>query len=271
MKNDLLKCLIILFLVILIDQLSKGVAINNQSFVANTGLMFGSFSNSNALYRVCLISCGSIFFVATYLWFIYTLSIKLVFLKFGLSLFFGGILSNAIDKVYLNFVVDFLPITISNYYFYANVADIFQIFGALIVLYTILFRQDLIWYPKDQRDKLLVNEKKQIIFGIKFALTSLLALIMISVFAFSYVSIEFASFSGDRMREFVVLCICLSLLFSVLIFVFALYLSHHFYGPVYKLKTYVDKKNWDKEFNLRENDQFKELESIVKSIKKFIK
>ena len=268
MKKDLVVNIFILLLVIFIDQVSKAFAIYNNIFVANAGMMFGSFSGSHALIRVSLISSGSIFFLLAYLYFIYGLSSKLKILKLGLGLFFGGVLSNAIDKMYLNFVVDFIPIKLGKYHFYANVADGLQFVGVILILYVLFFCQDRVWHPDEKRSGIFVNKNAQIAFGIKFAIAGLLSLLMISIFSYTYMSVEFSSFGEVNKKEFILMALVLSLLFSVFLFILGVYLSHLFYGPIFKLKKYIENEDWGAEFKLRENDQFKELEDIVKKMKK---
>ena len=75
-------------------------------------------------------------------------------------------------------------------------------------------------------------------------------------------------FPGNKKNEFVTLALMLSSIFSLLIFVFGIFLSHHFYGPIYKLNKYVENNEWDQNFILREKDQFKELEALIKNLKK---
>lgn len=267
MKKDLVLNIFILLLVILIDQVTKSIAIYNNTFVANAGMMFGSFSGSHAVIRVSLISSGSIFCLLAYIYFIYGLSSKLKLLKLGLGLFFGGVLSNAIDKMYLNFVVDFIPIKIGKYHFYANVADAIQLVGIIFILYVLFFCQDRVWHPDEKRSQVFVNKNAQIAFGLKFAVAGLLSLLMISIFSYTYMSVEFSTFGEASKKEFILMALVLSFLFSVFLFILGVYLSHLFYGPIFKLKKYIENEDWEAEFKLRENDQFKELEDMVKNLK----
>ena len=50
-------------------------------------------------------------------------------------------------------------------------------------------------------------------------------------------------------------------------FVFGVFLSHQFYGPIYKLNKYINNSEWDNKFILREKDQFKELELLIQKLK----
>ena len=267
MNKIFYKNILMILFVVLVDQITKYFAIKYQAFVANEGMMFGTFSNSSALIRLSLITSGSIIYFLFYCGLQYFLSDSLKNLKYGLSLLFGGGISNALDKLLLNFVVDFIPISFGKYYFYANVSDMFQFIGVLIILYHLFFCQDSIWFPDDKRGKILINQKEQLIFSFKFLLVSCLALLMISIFSFSYIEVEFSLFSITKKKEFILSLVMLSVVFSILIFLFGIYLSHQFYGPIYKLKNYIDNGNFQEDFILREKDQFKELEEIVEKIK----
>lgn len=268
MNKELVKNVNFLLMIILIDQLTKYYFLDKNVFTSNIGMMFGTFSDSSPVVRISLISSGSIIFCMIYYFIIYFLSDSLRSLKIGISWLFGGALSNAIDKIHLNFVVDFIPISISDYIFYANVSDFFQIIGVMIICYHLFFCQDDIWFPDDKRGKILIYPKMQLIFAGKFFLISIASLLLISLFSFTYIKVEFLDFSPSRRIEFISLIIMLSIIFSSMIFIFGLLLSHQFYGPIYKLGNYVNKNEWDKEFSLREKDQFKQIETIVRDLKK---
>ncbi len=268
MNKNLFNFLNILLVIILLDQMSKNLALDASTYVANQGMMFGSFSKTSPVVRISLITSGSIIFFIIYMGLLYFLSNGLAGLKVAISLLFGGALSNAIDKVYLNFVVDFIPISIGDYLFHANVSDIFQLVGVGIIFYYIFLCQDEIWFPNDKRGQILISPKAQIIFAAKFFIVSVLSLLMISLFSYTYMDLEFAQFSFAKKSEYIKLASMLSLIFGMLIFTFGIFLSHHFYGPIYKLNKYVQDSLWDEEFRLRERDQFKELEALIEKIKK---
>lgn len=268
MNVEAINNFIVLLAVILIDQMTKNYAIDTHILVSNQGMMFGSFSDTSAVVRVSLIASGSIIFFMIYYGLIYFLSESLGPLKFGISFLFGGALSNAIDKVYLNFVVDFIPISLGNYLFHANVADIIQLVGVVVILYYMFFCQDEIWFPDDKRGVILISPTSQLLFAFKFFVVCMSALLMISLFSYTYMEVEFDSFSGHKRSEFVSLALMLSSIFSLLIFIFGVFLSHHFYGPIYKLNKYIENNEWDQNFILREKDQFKELEILIKKLRK---
>ena len=268
MNKDIINNLNVLAIVIMVDQISKNFALDANIFVSNQGMMFGSFSDTSAVVRISLISSGSIIFFMVYYGMMYFLSEGLAPLKFGISCLFGGALSNAIDKLYLNFVVDFIPITLGDYIFFANVSDIIQLTGVGVILYYIFFCQDEIWFPNDKRGTILISPERQLIFALKFFFVSIGSLLMISLFSYTYMDIEFVDFSKNKKDEYIYLALMLSLIFGLLIFVFGIFLSHHFYGPIYKLNKYINNNEWDNDFILREKDQFKELEILIAKLKK---
>lgn len=69
--------------------------------------------------------------------------------------------------------------------------------------------------------------------------------------------------------NFIFAFISLSLLFSVLIFLISIYLSHHLSGPLYAFELYVEHllQGRDRVLKLREGDQSKHLERIAADLK----
>lgn len=137
------KDAVILFMVVLIDQISKFVAFNLQrdnikviedffyiTKVKNTGAAWGSFSGQMWLFYI--ISVIAIYF----LYKIYRESSqRLAYFSFAILLMLGGTLGNLIDRVFFNYVRDFLNFYIFTYdYPVFNVADIALVIGVFLVL-----------------------------------------------------------------------------------------------------------------------------------------
>jgi signal peptidase II len=60
-----------------------------------------------------------------------------------LSLIIGGALGNLIDRIRLNYVIDYFDFTLINYPIF-NVADVFVVCGTILLAYGILFRKNMI-------------------------------------------------------------------------------------------------------------------------------
>lgn len=139
------KYLFLIFIIFLIDQITKIIISNNinlngsvtviknffsLTYVKNTGAAFGFFSG-----KTLLITIISIFI------FIYLLmeliknksNIKIVNLSFSFIL--GGLVGNLYDRIVLGYVRDFMDFTIFNKGFAIfNIGDIFIVVGCFMFI-----------------------------------------------------------------------------------------------------------------------------------------
>ncbi|MDP3917228.1 MAG: signal peptidase II [Nanoarchaeota archaeon] len=107
-------------IIVIIDQLLKGVAIKNFSYVTNTGAAWGILKNSQVFLVV--ISIIAILVIIRYL---KTYPLELSFIL-------GGTIGNLIDRIFRHHVIDFINIRVFNYPLF-NVADIFIVAGAILI------------------------------------------------------------------------------------------------------------------------------------------
>lgn len=139
------KYLFLIFIIFLIDQITKIIISNNinlngsvtviknffsLTYVKNTGAAFGFFSG-----KTLLITIISIFI------FIYLLmeliknksNIKIINLSFSFIL--GGLVGNLYDRIVLGYVRDFMDFTIFNKGFAIfNIGDIFIVVGCFVFI-----------------------------------------------------------------------------------------------------------------------------------------
>lgn len=139
------KYYFLIFIIFLIDQITKIIVSNNinlngstiviknffnLTYVKNTGAAFGFFSG-----KTLLITIISIFI------FIYLLieliknksNIKIIDLSFSFIL--GGLIGNLYDRVVLGYVRDFMDFTIFNKGFAIfNIGDVFIVLGCFLFL-----------------------------------------------------------------------------------------------------------------------------------------
>ena len=140
----------IIFLIILIDQISKYYIINifefqneaiylssflNFQLIWNEGIAFGLLSFENDLYY------NSITFVI-----IIVISILLFLIKnddqysYFYSIIVGGALGNLIDRIRYSSVPDFIDFHISNFHWFVfNIADIFVSLGVICLIVAEIF------------------------------------------------------------------------------------------------------------------------------------
>lgn len=140
--------IIIIAACVILDQLTKWIVINSMelyesiilipkvfsfTYIRNYGAAWGMFSNHRWIFilvtSIALIIMPIILYRYRKVHFLFNLS---------LSLFIGGAIGNLIDRVLVGYVVDFLEFTFINYPVF-NVADIFVVFGAAIMIVYALF------------------------------------------------------------------------------------------------------------------------------------
>lgn len=135
--------------VIIVDQLTKYLIVNNMklfetvpiisgvfhiTFVKNTGVAFGMLKGSNILFILLsiLIMIGIIFYI-------YHAKVKnkLILISFGMIL--GGATGNLIDRFIHKGVIDFLDFRLINFPVF-NIADSFVVIGCtLFAVITVFF------------------------------------------------------------------------------------------------------------------------------------
>lgn len=138
--------------IIILDQLSKFAAIKflktsppyiiipnffQFNYVENYGAAFGILQNKKIFFIIitlAVILAITIFLVKNY----YSINI---FMRIGLGMLLGGAIGNFIDRVRLNYVIDFISFRLINRYEFPvfNIADIFVVLGTIILLFLILF------------------------------------------------------------------------------------------------------------------------------------
>jgi signal peptidase II len=153
--KETLSSLAIIFLIFILDRVSKIKIINHQEnnngslfvndylnfdLIWNTGIGFGLFShNANIYYHgISLI----IFLVIIFLSY---LICKVSFYDKNLySLILGGALGNFYDRLFYFAVPDFIDIHVNNFHWFTfNIADIFITIGVIF-----LISKDLFWIKK---------------------------------------------------------------------------------------------------------------------------
>jgi signal peptidase II len=137
---------LIVFLVVILDQLIKYLLLSNIQFVQslnwqyfdislvkNTGTVFGLFRNNNTFFAYFTVS--AIVIIALFLF----LNKKGSFLnRFSLALIFAGAVSNLIDRARLGYVVDYIDLKVWPVF---NLADSAITIGIALFLFGALFKR----------------------------------------------------------------------------------------------------------------------------------
>ena len=140
---------LMIILLIGIDQIVKNWALNelkykgaitvienvfNLTYVENRGAAFGLFENNQMIFVVVALIAS-----IAGLYMLHSKNINSKICKFSIVLFIAGALGNLIDRVRLDFVVDYFDfVFIWNYVF--NLADCFIVVGTILLcIYVVLF------------------------------------------------------------------------------------------------------------------------------------
>jgi signal peptidase II len=204
------------------------------------------------------------------------LSPELNTLKAGLGLLSGGVLGNVIDRAIHGGTLDFIPMHLPYLPpIVFNPADVFQWIGASLIIFKLITKEKIIWYPENQRGFSLINPKEQIKFALKFSVISFSTCLVLGIFAVSYLTLTLNSinaYTKAPIIAFAISYVAITVLFSTISFFAGLLLSQRTSGPLYAFEKYVeDLLNGDqRDLKLREGDNFKHLEDVAKNLKEFI-
>jgi signal peptidase II len=148
--------IVISILLMAIDQTSKYLAVIylkpigsieliegvfNLTYAINTGAAFSILSGKQVF--LILVTTAVTGFLMYYL-FKAIKENKSRILKVSLSLIIGGALGNLIDRIRLNYVIDYFDFALINYPIF-NLADVFVVCSTILLAYGILFRKDIIY------------------------------------------------------------------------------------------------------------------------------
>ena len=278
MGKTFFKCLGIFLSVILIDQLSKYFGRGLETLHYNEGVIFGLYSDIPSALRIIALTSvsGFIFFLYTVL--IYLLSPRLKVLKYGISLFVGGIFGNVIDRTIIGKSIDFIPINfVSGLELTFNMADVFQWVGAGIIVYKIIKKEKIIWHPENQRGQFLLYTGEQLKFSSKLTAIVVSCSLIFGIFSFTYfrtLLVELNLLNQKYFLTYLLAYTFLSLSFALIVFLCGIVLSHRTVGPIYAFESFLDDliSGVDREeFALREGDNFKHLESVANKIHEHLK
>ena len=275
-KKGILISLFLFVSVLVIDFVSKMKMMTGDLNHINKGFIFGTLQDLPAsLTLVTLCSLGGLL-VFVYIILIILLSSELNILKAGLGLLAGGVLGNVVDRAIHGGTLDFIPMQIPGLPpVVFNPADVFQWIGAAIILYKLITKDKIIWYPENQRGFALINSKEQIKFALKFSMISISTCMVLGIFAIAYLTLTLQSvniYSKSPVIGFAISYLAITLFFTFISFFAGLLLSQRTAGPLYAFEKYVeDILNGDtRDLKLREGDNFKHLENVAANLKNYI-
>lgn len=291
-KQEWLLIFLPLVIVWYLDRMSKSWAlgltdIHSYGFLHfalhhNPGAMLGLFSDLPPVLRIVSLSTGGAFLVVIYALIQYLLPIKSLILRSGMSILLGGILGNVTDRILWGHVVDFIILGKEGFASPAfNIADALQWVGYAMIVYAVTRDGEILWPENNNRKRFWINVKFQLkycymLLGVGLSI-SLIAL----VFSYTYLKVVLTEFVGHNpivlekfLVPFVVTFSVISVAFSVGLFTVGKIISHKIAGPIYAFDKYMrelmeaaDKEKSIRNFKLRTNDEFKELEFLAQQVK----
>lgn len=142
---------ILIIALIVIDQISKYLALNNLAqvgsipiienvfhltYVENRGAAFGMFQNNQMIFVIVALGASMVG-----LYYLYKKKLNLLG-NLAIILIISGAIGNLIDRVRLGFVVDYFDFRFIWEYVF-NVADVFVVVGTILLcIYIIFFEND---------------------------------------------------------------------------------------------------------------------------------
>jgi len=101
--------------------------------ITNSGAAFGMFRNFTWLLIIL-----SVIIIVGVIYIIEKRKITCIWQKLGLAFTLGGALGNLFDRIVFGAVIDFLDFRLINFPVF-NIADIFIVIGAILLILTIIF------------------------------------------------------------------------------------------------------------------------------------
>ncbi len=239
------------------------VGILKLQLIFNPGIVMGIFSDLSINAKSSIIFTLGGFVLASYIFCLWLIPLKSRATISGLSVLVGGIFGNIIDRFDDQRVVDFISLNLEsgNVPFF-NLADLFQFLGyGLIVLG--VSRDSLYYWPKnDWRLKYVINHKFQIRWSLIISSVTFFTTAIIMIFSYSFLRMNHSALT---LKSYFAFGLAISLCLSGITFFMSLVITHRVAGPVYAVQRQMKfmLKGEFKNFKLRNNDEFKELESTV--------
>ena len=231
--------------------------------VYNHGVMLGISSELPLLVKTVTLTTLGAMILSSYATVLSFVPIKSLSLRLGLSTLVGGIMGNVTDRFIHSAVIDFIAIKFNHHITTViNVADICQWIGYVFIAYGLYQDSRYYWPTIDLRNTFFINPKFQIRSGLIMGLGSFVTGFILLVFGLSFFQ---GNFSHDNIKFYIIYGSSLIAFLSLAIFCLGALLSHRVAGPIYALNRYLNDSCQRKKFplKLRENDEFKELETTL--------
>ena len=268
---------------IVVDQVTKQLAVQIVNpvdfgpmsffFFANEGFALGSLKELDKIYTVVLPSSLGGLLLFTLLVTQYFLPIYSPVLRCGISILAGSMISNVLDRITRGYVVDFMQIHAGMWQTgIFNVADALQWFGLSLALGAWIANGKLLYPVEQRRGRKWIDPKFQTQYCLKLLVAGMCFGLISGAVSYTYVTLLVAQIQGlsfdaarELVRSFIAIYAGVSAAFFVGLFVTGIHLSHQIVGPVRAFENFLSDVITGKrrQFKLRQNDEFKELEVIA--------
>lgn len=255
------------FGILFLDQFSKAMVVGSSiHYVLNTGVIGGSFgATDNHVLKVLFILNFSLLLTLLFTFLmLFFQGGKLPF-KISLAGLYASFFSNSLDRIFREGVVDFIPVPLGPRTAMMNLADVMQyVFGAVLAWQLIKHSREL-WPDKNARGSLLVDRQSQLNMAAFFSMLSFIVAVGFSVLSYVYFKNTY-SLSGIEVKGYCWMTALGAFFFSGVVFVFSLFYSLKFVGPIIAIRKYFDRMaegHAPKHFVLRKTDYFKFLEESI--------
>lgn len=276
MPNRYLISIILLLGTVVCDQASKRWGMTLPTLHYNQGFIMGLYAQLPDSIRIVALGCfaGIVFFL--YIAIMYITPSRARVLKYGLSLLVGGMFGNVVDKIRYGKTVDFIPFEAFGTRVVFNLADVFLWMGTLLVMYIILGKDKLVWYPDSSRgSNYLIWPKEQYRVGRNLSLVVFSCSLMLGLFSYSFFNTTVVPFVAEKkhlMLTFFLTYAMITVLFCSMAFVLGVVISHKSAGPLYAFELYVNDliQGRDRKLSFREGDNYRDLEQVADRLRDFI-
>jgi len=116
-----------IFLIVVLDQLTKYIFKNNFTYTTNTGSLFGLFPGASTL-----LVWFSLLVIGVFLFYYEKIQTSPLIAKIGSALIVGGAIGNTIDRIIYKAVIDFINLRIWPSF---NIADSAITIGVILLIY----------------------------------------------------------------------------------------------------------------------------------------
>ncbi len=209
----------------------------------NKGIIGGYLSGqAKPIFQIPMVTLG--FFLLVCLYLIQLLApIRSTVMRFGISLYFGGVFANVLDRVFHGYVTDFLIFHLGSIKTPAfNIADLFQYAGILVMLIW-QFRPGT--FDDSYADKLWVSRGFQKRYSYLLVKMGFFLILVFGALSYTFVSVALQEVSmveqmqQKLMQDYLVFFLSTAVTFLIFLFLIGKALSAYVAKPILQFEHYL--------------------------------